>query len=128
MCLLGQKALQAGKGRSLLSSLPALATGLGCLGRARRAWVSLAGTSTCSGRVSVGPARLMVAVGAPRCLVLLVEMLMVQAGERWFMKTEKITTASWEPPAPSACLHGPACPCHQSLALICSLGARRATG
>lgn len=61
MCLLGQKALQAGKGRSL----PALAAGLGCLGRAHGARVSLTGTSRRSGRVCVGPAGVMVAVGEP---------------------------------------------------------------
>lgn len=111
MCLLGQKALQAGKGRSL----PALAAGLGCLGRAHGARVSLTGTSRRSGRVCVGPAGVMVAVGEPRWLILLSETLLVQAGEWWFMKTEMITPASREPPAPSVYLQGPACLCHQLL-------------
>lgn len=43
----------------------------------------------------------MVAVGEPQWLILLLETLLVQAGEPGFMKTKMIPTASWEPPAPS---------------------------
>lgn len=101
MCLLGQKALQAGKGWSLPRSLLGLARGLGCLGWAHGARVSLTGTSRRSGRVCEGPAGVMVAVGEPQWLILLLETLLVQAGEPGFMKTKMIPTASWEPPAPS---------------------------
>lgn len=57
----------------------------------------------------------MVAVGEPRCQILLLETLLVQAGERWFTKTKMIPTANQEPPAPSVYLHGAACLCHRLL-------------